>query len=72
MNTETKPYGGLYQMTVPSPKTLRPGDVVQINGPHDTYGRVLSYYSSNPAGTTYLVRGTGNKKPAFPVMHIWE
>ena len=35
--------------------------IVKINGPYDTYGYVLKYKDDRKV---YLIRGTGNKKPA--------
>lgn len=61
--------GNLYQLR--SKITLWPGAYVEINGPYDTYGRVLSVISENsPAaivsfGSLYLIRGLGQEKPGL-------
>ena len=47
--------GQLYQLQT----TAQPGQVVRINGPWDTWGRVIKL---QPSGF-HLIRGMGYKKP---------
>ena len=50
--------GNLYQLSENQFKLLG-GNIVQIDGPHDKYGRIVKYQKHN---STYLIRGTGNTR----------
>lgn len=52
--------GNLYQLQT----TALPGQIMRIDGPYDTYGRVISL---QPSGF-HLIRGLGHKKPAQHVV----
>ncbi len=47
--------GALYQLQT----TALPGEVMRINGPWDTWGRVIKLQSSG----FHLIRGLGHQKP---------
>lgn len=47
--------GNLYQLQTKA----RPGEVMLIDGPYDTYGRVIKLQESG----FHLIRGLGHQKP---------
>ncbi|AGC36111.1 hypothetical protein B7L88_gp067 [Rhizobium phage RHEph10] len=48
--------GNLYQLQT----TARPGQIMTIAGPYDTYGRVIKLQDSG----FHLIRGLGHQKPS--------
>lgn len=56
--------GNLYQLKT----NARPGDYVNINGPHDRYGQVLKHQESG----YHLIRGLGDNKPPATILHYAE
>lgn len=47
--------GQLYQLRAKRP--LSPGAYVEVNGPYDTFGKVMKVLDTNAEGTLHLIRG---------------
>lgn len=53
--------GNLYQLKT----NARPGEIMVIAGPWDTYGRVIALQASG----YHLIRGLGHKKPQGSIVN---